>query len=53
MRYMHLQRACLALLVTKCASSSSLLVERRNNVSAGIAVKWVFVQSGTRVERNE
>ena len=32
---------------------SSPLVERRNNVSAGVVVTWVFAQSGTRVERNE
>lgn len=35
------------------AFASSPLVERRNNVSVGIAVTWVFAQSGTRVERNE
>ncbi len=35
------------------AFASSPLVERRNNVSVGIAVTWVFAQSSTRVERNE
>ena len=35
------------------AFASSPLVERRNNLSVGIAVTWVFAQSGTRVERNE
>ena len=35
------------------AFASSPLVERRNNVSVGIAVTWAFAQSGTRVERNE
>ena len=33
--------------------TASPLVERRNNISVGIAVTWVFAQSGTRVERNE
>lgn len=35
------------------AFAASALVERRNNISVGIAVTWVFAQSGTRVERNE
>ena len=35
------------------AFASSPLVERRNNLSAGVAVTWVFAQSGARVERNE
>lgn len=35
------------------AFAASPLIERRNNVSVGIAVTWVFAQSATRVERNE
>ena len=35
------------------AFASSPLVERRNNLSVGVAVTWVFAQSRTRVERNE
>ena len=37
----------------RAAFASSPLVERRNSLSAGVAVTWVFAQSGTRVERNE
>ncbi len=39
--------------LNSAAFASSPLVERRNNVSVGIAVTWVFAQSSTRVERNE
>ena len=39
--------------VDHAAFASSPLVERRNNLSAGVAVTWVFARSGTRVERNE
>lgn len=39
--------------VDHAAFASSPLVERRNNLSVGVAVTWVFAQSGTRVERNE
>ena len=35
------------------AFAASPLVERRNTVSVGIAVTWVFARSATRVERNE
>ena len=35
------------------AFAASPLAERRNNVSVGVAVTWVFAQSGKRVERNE
>ena len=35
------------------AFGSSPLIERRNNLSVGVAVTWVFAQSGTRVERYE
>ena len=35
------------------AFESSPLVERRNNLSVGVAATWVFAQSDTRVERNE
>lgn len=43
-KYDHLRGAAFA---------SSPLVERRNNVSAGIAVTWVFKQSATLVERRD
>lgn len=39
--------------VDHAAFASSPLVERRNNLSVGVAVTWVFAQSSTRVERNE
>ena len=39
--------------LNRAAFASSPLVERRSNLSAGVAVTWVFAQSGTRVERNE
>ena len=35
------------------AFAASPLVERRNNISVGIAVTWVLARSSTRVERNE
>lgn len=35
------------------AFESSPLVERRSNLSVGLAVTWMFAQSRTRVERNE
>jgi outer membrane scaffolding protein for murein synthesis (MipA/OmpV family) len=39
--------------LNRAAFQSSPLVERRNSLSAGVAVTWVFAQSATRVERNE
>ena len=39
--------------LNRAAFESSPLVERRSNVSVGVAATWVFAQSGTRVERNE
>lgn len=39
--------------LNRAAFESSPLVERRNSLSAGVAVTWVFAQSGTHVERNE
>ncbi len=33
--------------------ASSPLVERRNNLSVGVAVTWMFAQSGRRVELND
>ncbi len=35
------------------AFASSPLVERRNNLSVGFAVTWIFARSGTVVERND
>ena len=40
-------------ILNRAVFESSPLVERRNNISVGIAVTWVFAQSVTRVERNE
>ncbi len=40
-------------ILNAAAFESSPLVERRNNLSAGVAVTWVFAQSATRVERDE
>ncbi|MEO8385526.1 MAG: MipA/OmpV family protein [Betaproteobacteria bacterium] len=39
--------------INRAAFESSPLVERRSNLSVGLAATWVFAQSGTRVERNE
>ena len=39
--------------INRAAFETSPLVERRNNISVGVAVTWMFAQSGTRVERND
>ncbi len=39
--------------ISGAAFQSSPLVERRNNLSAGIAVTWIFAQSQQRVDRKE
>ncbi len=40
-------------ILNRAAFEASPLVERRSNLSVGLAVTWVFAQSGTRVERHE
>jgi hypothetical protein len=39
--------------INRAAFETSPLVERHNNLSVGVAVTWMFAQSGTRVERND
>lgn len=39
--------------LNRAAFESSPLVERRSNLSVGVAATWVFAQSATRVERSE
>ena len=39
--------------VNRAVFESSPLVERRNNLSVGVAVTWMFARSGTYVERND
>jgi MipA family protein len=39
--------------INRAAFETSPLVERRNNLSVGVAVTWMFAQSGTRIERND
>ena len=39
--------------INRAVFASSPLVERRNNLSVGMAMTWMFAQSGTRVERSD
>ena len=39
--------------LNRAVFEASPLVERRNNLSAGVAVTWVFARSTTLVERND
>ena len=39
--------------INHAAFEASPLVERRSNLSVGVAVTWMFAQSGARVERND